>query len=254
MRTDKTFLGEAFLHKLIGIFILLIAMRLLTITAQEIGFTKNNILKRTFQGLILGTAVFLVAYSVEIFISVMQGKFQSLELYVSSYAVDGNIGNQTGISFFLICIAGNIINVVMEEGIFRGLFQTILEKKYNFILSAVIASILFGLWHLIGPVRNYYDGISSFEGMVINISMLVITSALVGFKFALLTKITGSLYMAMGDHFVNNTMVNILHVVSNKGADELMFLRITIAQIISFAIVLIYYLKCRRTKAEQCHG
>ncbi|WP_245157114.1 CPBP family intramembrane glutamic endopeptidase [Anaerovorax sp. IOR16] len=224
------------------------AVRLLTITAQEIGFTKNNILKRTFQGLILGTAVFLVAYGVEIFISVMQGKFQSLELYVSSYAVDGNIGNQTSISFFLICIAGNIINVVMEEGIFRGLFQTILEKKYNFILSAVIASILFGLWHLIGPVRNYYDGISSFEGMIINISMLVITSALVGFKFALLTKITGSLYMAMGDHFVNNTIVNILHVVSNKGADELMFLRITIAQTISFVIVLIYYLKCRRTK------
>ena len=43
--------------------------------------------------------------------------------------------------------------------------------------------------------------------------MLVIhQSSLVGFKGAMITKLTGSLYMAMGDHFVNNTIVNILHV------------------------------------------
>lgn len=83
--------------------------------------------------------------------------------------------------------------------------------------------------------------------MIANIIMLVVTSSLVGFKFALMTKITGNLYMALGDHFVNNTIVNILHVVSDTSADELMFVRLTIAQSVSCILVLVRYLqKCYR--------
>ena len=55
--------------------------------------------------------------------------------------------------------------------------------------------------------------------------------------------VQSSVQYTMGDHFVNNTIVNILHVVSNTGADELQFVRITIAQTISFIVVLIFYLK-----------
>ena len=78
-------------------------------------------------------------------------------------------------------------------------------------------------------------------GTVANSAMLVFTSALVGFKFAMLTKITGSIFMGMGDHFVNNTIVNILHVVSKNGADEMMALRVAIAQSLSFILVLIWF-------------
>ena len=84
------------------------------------------------------------------------------------------------------------------------------------------------------------------EGLIANAMMLVITSALVGFKFALLTKMTGSLYMSMGDHFVNNTIVNILHVVSDTGIDEMMFVRITVAQSVSFVLVIIYFIYWKR--------
>ena len=54
--------------------------------------------------------------------------------------------------------------------------------------------------------------------------------------------------MAMGDHFVNNTIVNILHVISTSGTDELMILRISIAQSVSFIIVLIWYFVARHKK------
>lgn len=79
-----------------------------------------------------------------------------------------------------------------------------------------------------------------------NIVMLVITSTLAGIKFAMLTKLTGSLYMAMGDHFLNNTIVNVLHVVSFTGADELMTVRISIAQTVSFLAVLLFYIHRQR--------
>lgn len=250
IRTDQTFWGEAFLHKLAGIGILCIAVKMFSSSLEFIGFARKGILRHVSMGLLFGAAVFVLAYGVEILLAVSRGGFQSLQLYVSSYAVDGNVGNRTEAVFFLICIAGNILNVVMEEGVFRGLFQKMLQQRYTFIASAVFAAVLFGCWHIIGPIRNYYDGISSMAGMTANILMLVITSGLVGFKCALLTKMTGSLYMAMGDHFVNNTIVNILHVVSATGADELMFVRITIAQMVSFFIVAAVYIVKRRKTAE----
>lgn len=249
LRTDQTFWGEAFLHKLAGIGVLFLALRLFSSTPAYIGFTKTGAAKHLGMGLLFGLAVFAVAYGAEILLAVSQGRFQSLQLYVSSYAVDGNVGNRTQAVFFLLCIVGNIINVVMEEGVFRGLFQKMLQQRYAFIASAVIASLLFGVWHVIAPIRNYYDGISSLMGTVANLLMLVTTSTLVGFKCAMLTRLTGSLYMAMGDHFVNNTIVNLLHVTSAAGADELMVVRISIAQSLSFLAVLLYYLRKRKTLA-----
>lgn len=246
LRTDETVWGEAFVHKLIGIVILFIAVKYYNFKFAEIGFTGNKFWCNLSGGLTIGLVVFIPAYLVEIIIVVMQGKFETLALYVSAYSVTGTIGNQTGFLFFVICIVGNMINVVMEEGIFRGLFQKILERKYSFVLSAAIASGLFGLWHIMAPVRSYYDGTMSYKGFVANAVLLVVSSALVGFKFALMTKLANSLYMAMGHHFINNAIVNMLHVVSSTGTDEWMVVRITIAQTVSFVTILGWYILAQR--------
>lgn len=249
LRTDQTVLGEAFIHKLIGIAILFVAAKSYGYSSKEVGFSKERAFKNTIKGLFLGLSVFVLAYSVEIIILVVQGQFESLKLYVSSYSVDGNIGNQTALIFFIICIVGNIINVVMEEGVFRGLFQKILENKYSFIISAMVASGLFGVWHIMSPLRSYCDGMMSIGGFFANTIMLVVTSGLVGFKFAMMSKLTGSLYMAMSDHFVNNTIVNVLHIMSSTGADQMQIVRIFVAQSVSFIIVLIwYFIKGRKIK------
>ena len=253
LRTDQSFLGEAFVHKLIGIALLYVCATFFKYTLNEIGYTKEKSAANTLKGLGFGLATFAIAYGVEILIVAVQGRFESLNLYVSAYAVDGNIGNQTAFVFFAICIIGNIINVVMEEGVFRGLFQKILENKFSFIPAAVIASVLFGFWHIMAPVRSFYDGTMSTGGFIANTIMLVVTSALVGFKFAMMTKLTGSLYMAMGDHFVNNTIVNMLHVVTDTGADELMVVRISIAQSVSFIAVLIWYVLQQHTSRSNAN-
>ncbi len=248
LRTDETVWGEAFVHKLIGIGILFIAVKYYNFKFAEIGFTRDKMWYNLTGGLAFGLIVFIPAYLVEIIIAVMQGRFETLALYVSAYSVTGTIGNQTGFLFYGICIIGNMINVIMEEGIFRGLFQKILERKYSFVLSAVIASGLFGIWHIMAPVRSYYDGTMSYNGFVANTILLVATSALVGFKFELMTKLTNSLYMAMGHHFINNATVNMLHVVSNTGTDEWMVVRITIAQTVSFVTILVWYIYVQRKK------
>lgn len=254
LRTDQSFLGEAFVHKLIGIALLYVCAAFFKYKRNEIGYAKDNAAANTLKGLGFGLATFAIAYAVEILIVAVQGRFESLDLYVSAYAVDGNIGNQTAFVFFAICMIGNIINVVMEEGVFRGLFQKLLENKFSFLPAAVIASVLFGFWHIMAPVRSFYDGTMSTGGFIANTIMLVVTSTLVGFKFAMMTKLTGSLYMAMGDHFVNNTIVNMLHVVTDTGADELMVVRISIAQSVSFIAVLIWYVLQQHTSRSNARG
>ena len=242
IRTDQTFLGEAFIHKLIGIGLLVLAIKVFRYSFAEVGFKTGKAFYDILKGLAFGLATFFIAYGAELIIVASTGNLKGLELYVSAYSVDGNIGHQTDFYFFIICILGNIINVLMEEGVFRGLFQRMLNSHYKFVIAAIIASVLFGVWHIMSPLRNYLDGNQSLGGFIAQSCLLIGTSALVGFKFAMMGKLTGNLYMAMGDHFVNNTIVNILHVVSNSEADQFQVIRITIAQSLSFTVILIWYL------------
>ena len=242
IRTDQTFLGEAFIHKLIGIGILILAIRFFHFTFSEVGFKTGKAFYDILKGLAFGIGTFIVAYGVETIIVAASGELKGLELYVTAYSVNGNIGHQTDFYFFIICILGNVINVLMEEGIFRGLFQKMLNNHFKFVVAAIIASVLFGFWHIMAPLRNFIDGNQSAGGFIAESCLLIGTSALVGFKFAMMGRLTGNLYMAMGDHFVNNTIINILHVVSINDADKFQVIRITIAQSLSFTVVLIWYL------------
>lgn len=241
LRTDQTVWGEAFVHKLAGIAILFWAAKSCGFSLRQLGFSKRGIGKNLLRGLIFSLAVFALAYGAEIAALTGRGKFQRLEIYVSIFNVDKNIEREAAPIFFLLCIAGNIINVIMEEGIFRGLFQRLLEEKYRFIMAAVLPSILFGLWHVMAPIRSLIDGETTLAQTVVQTIVYVTASALVGFTFALMTKLTGSLYMAMMAHFINNSSVNLLHVLSESGSDELMAVRVAVAQSLSLLLVLVWY-------------
>lgn len=242
LKTDSSIIGEAVVHKIAGIIVLIFTARYFNYNSLKIGFSNNLKAVKLFTGVIFGLICFAIAYTIEVSIAKASCSYLGLGLYVTSYSISGNLGNQTALIFFLICIIGNVINVVMEEGIFRGLFVRRLEEKYSFIIAALISSVLFGLWHGVAPLRSYLYGETSVFGLLMNCLILILSSALVGFKFCLLTKLTGSVYMSMGEHFVNNTIVNILHVLTAGGADTYQVIRISIAQSVSFTVVLILFL------------
>ena len=255
IRTDQTFFGEAFIHKLIGIGLLVAAIFVFRYKFSDVGFKTGKSFLDILKGLAFGIVVFIIAYGVEIIILAASNNLQAVELYVTAYSVDaGEEVKRTGFIFFLICVIGNIINVLMEEGVFRGLFQKMLSDKYKFVIAGIIASLLFGLWHIMAPLRSFIDGNKSAGGFIGESMMLIGTSALVGFKFAMMGKMTGNLYMGMGDHFVNNTIVNMLHVINKENeADNLMVIRISIAQSVSFTAVLIWFIidYFKKKKASQ---
>jgi membrane protease YdiL (CAAX protease family) len=244
LRTDQGVIGEAFVHKLIGIGLLALAIRLVHYRWRDIGFKADEFLKGAGLGLLHGGAVFFIGYGTEMLIQA--GNAPALRFYAASYAIMGNQALRGGALFVAIVILGNIINVIMEEGVFRGFFITLAEERHSFLKACLFAALLFGLWHVAQPVRNVFDGVQSPIGAFMNALMLVVTSALLGVQCGLLFKLTGHLWVGMAVHFINNAIVNLLHVATVTGVDELQPVRIAIAQTLSFVIVLVVFVLKRR--------
>lgn len=246
LRTDGTIVAENFIHKVFGIVLLFVVLKIKKISWSEIGLKKSKFLIQISKGFLLGTICFAVAYSIEFLILFMMNKNCNLEFYANGFSLTNRMERQAGFIFVFLCVIFNIINVWMEEGIFRGLFQTILGEKL-YIKKIIIIAILFGVWHWVMPLRDFFDGESSLTNLFVMGIGYIILAGLMSIKWSLLYKITGSLWMGMGDHFFNNVIVtNLLHAVSNGESDNLQIVRIAIGQILSFTFVLFLYFKNKK--------
>lgn len=244
LRTDETILAENFIHKVFGIVVLAIILALTKLSWDSIGFTKAKISKNIIKGLALGASCFSVAYLAEcILLYCMNGNVQ-LSVYTSGFSLNGEAVKQNGIGFILLCVAFNLINVWMEEGVFRGLFSRLLDNKMSFKGAVIFIALLFGVWHWVMPMRDYIEGNSSLGNLLVMGIGYIVLSGIMSIKWSVLYKITGSLWMGLGDHLFNNVVVtNLLHVVSNGEADSMQIVRILIGQLISFVMVMVYYKK-----------
>lgn len=138
----------------------------------------------------------------------------------------------------------NILNVVMEEGMFRGLFLKIINNKRSFLQANLIVALLFGVWHFVMPLRSFIYGEMNFMSLFIMMIGYIILSGIMSFKWGLLYQMTDSLFIGIGDHLFNNIIAtNLIHIVTISGADELQIVRIMIAQILSFVIIYMIYRK-----------
>ncbi|MFG6357179.1 MAG: CPBP family intramembrane metalloprotease [Acetatifactor sp.] len=247
IETDKTIIGENVFHKSVGIILLTLALKRIKLSWSDIGFQRNGFVSSTLKGLLLGSVCFTVSYGVELAILALQGNPAHLEIYISGFSLTGSPLRNTDFIFFMLCVVFNVINVWMEEGVFRGLFIKILAETKPFMQANFIAAFLFGIWHIVMPIRSYIDGEMSLAAMVMLGIGYIILAGIMGIKWGLLYRVTGNIWVGLGDHLLNNTVAtNMLHVVSQEGADELQIVRIMVAQIISFAFVLAIYRRKKR--------
>ena len=131
--------------------------------------------KNYLKGVIVG-AMMILTYTI---IALMSGGI--------TYA---GLGGLSIVSFILYVIAFAIQGFA-EELLIRGLLQELIAKK-NRLLSIIAPSILFSLLHL---------GNDSFS------IVAMINTALIGVLFALMTDVTGSLWLASGAHSVWNFLM-----------------------------------------------
>ena len=121
-----------------------------------------------------------------------------------------------------------------------------LAGKMSFTGATIFIALLFGLWHWVMPMRDFIEGRTSIVNLLIMGIGYIILAGIMSIKWSLLYKITGSLWMGLGDHLFNNVIVtNLLHVISENEADSMQIVRILIGQLVSFILVIIYYKKTR---------
>ncbi len=251
LRMDETFFGENFINKLFGIFVIWFVLKTLQWKWSDIGFTVNRIARSIFWGFSLAAAVFLVAYAIEILILKNQGEQVQIGFFTMGFSLTGTAEIHRGAGFILMCIFFNIINVVMEEGTFRGLFYEIIGTDHPAKTAMLIQALLFGIWHVVTPLHNLIDGDFDLIGFIGLSVGYIILAGIMGIKWALLYRMTGSLYMGMADHFFNNCIAtNLLHLTTESGTDELMIVRVLIAQLLSFAIVKIFWKRWKKQKKQ----
>ncbi len=133
--TDKTAVGENVLHKIVGINILAMALKSTDLKWRDIGFQRNGFISGIAKGLLLGSVCFTFSYGLELAILALQNHPAHFELYISSFSLTETSIKNTDFLSFMLCILFNIINVWMEEGVFRGLFITILCETRPFMKS-----------------------------------------------------------------------------------------------------------------------
>ena len=244
LRIDETVFGENFINKLFGIIVLFIVLRCLRWKWSDIGFAKTGVFRNIGLGLLIAICVFFISYGVEVLILKSQGHDVGLGIFTTGFSLTGDAPVHTGIGFILMCIFFNIINVIMEEGIFRGLFYHIVSIDHSMKCAMLLQAFLFGVWHIVTPLHNLADGditIGSFIALSIGYIFL---AGMMGVKWGLLYRFTGSLYAGMADHFFNNCIAtNLLHVVTESGTDEMLIVRVVIAQLLSFTFVLLVWKK-----------
>ena len=244
IRTDETVFAECFINKIFGIVFLFVILHVQKMTWCDIGFVKEKFFVDCLKGLGICALFYTIGFAVEFLVLYFQGNPGHIEFFVTGFSLTGNVAKQTGIGFVLMCIGFNIINVWMEEGLFRGFFIKYIEEEKTQQAALFLSAFLFGIWHLVTPFRSLLDGemqIGEFAVMSIG---YVVLSMLMGIKWGMLYQYSGTVWIGLADHFFNNCVVtNLLHVVSNTGVDEMQIARVIIGEMTSFIAVLIYLKK-----------
>lgn len=133
-------------------------------------------------------------------------------------------GYENGVPLYAIfvLIPIMILGGGLEEEGWRHILQPELEKKYNFVISTLIISVVWWLWHL--PLF-YIQGVNQYgkSFLVFGINVLGLTFALASIK-----KITNSVWLCV-----------LFHCIVNSLWDSIFILNDTILGSIVAAIILI---------------
>lgn len=232
-------LGEIILSKTIGIIIILLLLFLLKKKISDIGFHSINFYKNMRYGLVLIIIAFVVAYSFEYLLLSIKGSNPSIIFIAKGNSIVSENAMYGSIIFGLWLVLGNFINSFMEEGLFRGVMIPVLNGRYSLMKANVIQSLLFGLWHILWPIQSVINGeLDLKSGLIIGVGYVVITF-LIGFTFGLMFIRTNSLWTSWFAHTFNNTVLNLVHIKTINGIDELQSLRVVIITLILFLLVLL---------------
>lgn len=241
LKTDESVLAENVWHKLFGIAVLVILMIAYRYRSQDIGASGKGSIRYIFSGLTLGLTVYVIAYGIEFLIEYGKGEHPVFKLYAESFSIAGETVISTSAGLILLCILMNVINVIMEEGMFRGFFDKVLSVSWSFWKRTILIALLFGFWHITMTIRSFSYGEMNLGQMLFMTTGYVMLAGMMSIKWALLKEMYATIWIGAAEHFFSNTITNLVHISGNGGNDQLQIIRVMLANFISFGVVLSWY-------------
>ncbi|MFZ5881096.1 MAG: CPBP family intramembrane glutamic endopeptidase [Chloroflexota bacterium] len=228
IRSDEL-LGEQVLTKVLGLILILAYAWSVKGSLRGIGLHADHWPRNVALGLALMGIALVIGYGVEWLTLNFMG--QQPAFY---FAAEGNtlLPNDAATGnwlFALTLIAGNVVNSFMEEGLFRGVLISHLGSRWSLAKANLAQAAIFGVWHIVWPLRDYLDGKTDFASMLGVSIGYILLSALVGLAWGLLFIKTNSLWTSWSAHTLNNTAMNLLHITTAAGLPSTLGLRVAAA-------------------------
>ena len=249
IRTDQTIIADNVITKICCIIATLIAMKVCGLRLSDIGLKWKSTFKYIGCGFGLGIFTFAISYGLETLLLALQGKAPHLSLYITNFGLSGAT-SEVSLSAMavIICVIVNIINVLAEEGMFRGFILKAVTDKWGFKTGNYVQALLFGIWHIVMCVLGVYDGQMTIVQAIVFAIGYVVLAGILAIEWGTCVNMTGVLWVGLSEHFFNNFIGNILHVVSTTGTDEFQIIRIVLSNFLSLGIVLFIN---KKNKANQ---
>lgn len=228
LRSDEMF-GELLVTKLGGLLLIAGYLVFIRRKPRAIGFHGDQGWRCFGSGLLLMATALAVGYLAELLFLLFRGESPALYWAAEGYSLLAKPGMSGGLVFALGLVAGNAINSTMEEGLFRGVLLTQLGARYRPHRANLTQALLFGLWHVVWPLRDWLDGktpASTALGMAVG---YVALSGLIGWIFGAVFQRTGSLWWPWAAHTLNNSSHNLLHMAIASGVAPTLGLRVAVA-------------------------
>ena len=228
LRLDE-WLGEIILSKSLGFALVVGYTWLVGKSLSSIGLHSRKLK----EAIAIGSGLTLAAFAVAAFVQILTfSSGQSLTLR----AVDPKTGITGGLAFAVFLIAGNVINGLMEEGLFRGVMLTHFLQRLRFRNANLLQASLFAAWHLVWPIKAYLIGDVSAASAFAQAGLLLTGTFVAGLVYGYLFWRTSSLWAPCMAHFLNNTILNLVQLQA-PGGDLQPAIVLSVVVVIAMAVL-----------------
>ena len=220
--------GEISVSKLLGFLIIIGYLWLVKRKIRDIGLHSNNFPKSISVAIVVITITLAFSYFAEWIYLVMSGLQPSFTIAARGHSLTSEFAIQGGFLLGLWLIVGNVMNSFMEEGLFRGVMVTHFRVRLPFWKANFLQAFLFGLWHIVWPIKSYMIGqMSALQAITVAIGYIFI-SGIIGLVWGYLFLKTNNLWAPWFAHTINNSTFNLLHTVTAQGFDSGFMIRMSV--------------------------
>ena len=157
IRSDEWF-GEQVVTKVLGLAIVVGYALRSGYGLDRIGFRKTPVSTVIWISLVLTTLVMATTFLIKFLFLEAQGAEPIFVADVQGFTFTDQGVGQKSLLWSSGFLAFNLVNATMEESLFRGLLLTRLAATMSRMRANAVQAVLFGLWHIVWPLRWFYDG------------------------------------------------------------------------------------------------